>query len=63
MRLWRPAPRLADPAPPLRGSVQLASGPELHYFESLETLPGLLRELAGWPLPPAAEEPPCSSAA
>jgi hypothetical protein len=48
VRLWRPAPRPGHPPPGLRGSLQPAGSAEVRYFDALDDLPALLRDLTGW---------------
>ncbi len=51
IRLWNEARKLPakqQPVVELRGSLQVADSDEVYYFDSLEKIPELLRQVTGW---------------
>ena len=51
IRLWNEAkkqPARQQPVVVLRGSLQAADSEEVYYFDSLDKIPELLKQVTGW---------------
>ena len=48
IRLWQEVDRQSSRPSELRGSVQMANEERTLYFNDLEQIPELLRQLTGW---------------